>query len=123
MEHPQGSTLSIHGRLITVLKTGITVRLKVNCLFILFPEPVLKDLVLLPTRSWYILGIQLSLPEDKLGEIKRNNPGDDQSCKTEMFSLWLRTASPLATYEQLVEALHRLGENSTVEHICHCHGM
>jgi len=83
---------------------------------------MLKDLVLLPIHNWYSLGIQLSLPEDKLGEIKRNNPGDEQSCKAHMFSLWLRTASPRATYEQLVEALHRLGENSAMEHICqHMH--
>jgi len=46
----------------------------------LFPVPFLKDLVLLHICSWYILGIQLSLPEDKLGEIERNDPGDEQSC-------------------------------------------
>jgi len=88
-----------------------------------FPErPMLKHLVLLPIHNWYILGIQLSLPEDKLREIKRNNPGDEQSCKAHMFSLWLSTF-PHATYCELVDALHLLGENSTMEYICQQHCM
>ena len=88
-----------------------------------FSEPELKDLALLDIRDWRNLGLQLSLPDGELQHIRRNNPGDEKSCITDMFSLWLRMASPRATYEQLVEALLRMGENSTVEHICQCHGM
>ena len=80
-------------------------------------EPELRDLVLLNIRDWYGLGLRLHLPDSELRNIQHNNPGNEHACKREMFSLWVNMASPRATYEQLMEELHCLGENAAIKHI------
>ena len=66
--------------------------------------PQLKDLVLVQVIRWYELGLQLGVKDTELEVIKRNNPGDLEACRRDMFRAWLRI-TPSPSYQQLVEAL------------------
>ena len=72
-------------------------------------KPQLKDLVLVRTTKWYNLGLQLGIEDTELDVIEENNPKDIDACKRKMFKIWLRI-TPSPSYQQLVEALHTLGE-------------
>ena len=66
--------------------------------------PKLKDLVLVQTREWYDLGLQLGVEDTELDVIQSNYPLNIRACRREMFKAWLRI-TPTPTYQQLVEAL------------------
>ena len=66
--------------------------------------PRLKDLVLVQTKEWYDLGLQLGVEETELDVIQSDNPQNIRACRREMFKAWLRI-TPTPTYQQLVEAL------------------
>ena len=86
-----------------------------------FVRPKLKDLVLIQTTEWYDLGLQLGIEDAELEEIQSNNPKSVRTCRREMFRAWLRiTSSP--SYQQLVEALQRVGETSEAECLCKKYG-
>jgi len=58
--------------------------------------------------KWYDLGVQLRLNVDQLNIIKANNPGDTETCCSEMYQLWLRSDSQ-ASLEKLAMALKDTG--------------
>ena len=63
--------------------------------------------------KWHDLGLELLEQEDeeKLNEIKINNPSDvGERCK-EMFQLWLRKCAD-ATWNQLIQALKEVELNN-----------
>ena len=71
--------------------------------------------------EWYDLGLQLGVENAELKVIQKNNPGDLRACRREMFEAWLRiTTNP--SYQQLVEALHAVGETSEADHLCKKYG-
>ena len=78
--------------------------------------PQLKDLVLVRTTNWYNLGLQLGIDDTELDVIEENNPKDIDACKRKMFRAWLRI-TPSPSYQQLVEALEAVGENSEADHL------
>ena len=85
-------------------------------------EPHLKDLVLVQVIRWYDLGLQLGVEDTELEVIKRNNPGDLETCRREMFRAWLRI-TPSPSYQQLVEALVTVREVREADRLCKKYGM
>ena len=65
------------------------------------------------SSKWHDLGLELLEQEDeeKLSEIKINNPNDADECCKEMFQLWLRKCTN-ATWKQLIQALKEVELNS-----------
>ena len=71
--------------------------------------PKLKDLVLVQTKEWYDIGLQLGVEDTDLDVIQSNNPQNLRACRREMFKAWLKM-TPTPTYQQLVDALMAVGE-------------
>ena len=65
------------------------------------------------SSKWHDLGLELLEKEDeeKLNEIKKNNPGDVSECCKEMFQLWLKKCTN-ATWNQLIQALKEVELNN-----------
>ena len=65
------------------------------------------------STKWHDLGLELLEQEDeeKLNEIKSNNPSDVGECCKEMFQLWLRKSTN-ATWNQLIQALKEVDLNN-----------
>ena len=85
------------------------------------PAPVSKDLMHLQVREWYRLGLALNLDEYDLDIIRKDYQGDTKSQALAMFQLWL-TWQPQASYEQLVKALHEVGDKRMVSVLCKKYG-
>ena len=65
------------------------------------------------SSKWHDLGLELLEQEDeeRLNEIKTNNPSDVSECCKEMFQLWLRKCTN-ATWSQLIQALKEVELNN-----------
>ena len=65
------------------------------------------------SSKWHDLGLELLEQEDeeRLNEIKINNPSDVGECCKEMFQLWLRKCTN-ATWKQLIQALKEVELNN-----------
>ena len=65
------------------------------------------------SSKWHDLGLELLEQEDeeRLNEIKNNNPSDISECCKEMFQLWLRKCTN-ATWNQLIQALKEVELNN-----------
>ena len=79
--------------------------------------PQLKDLVLVQVIRWYELGLQLGVRDTELEVIKRNNPGDLEACRRDMFRAWLRI-NPSPSYQNLIDALVIVREVREADHLC-----
>ena len=64
----------------------------------------MKDLVLVPIKDWYMLGLLLGMREYDLAVIAIDYNNDYNMCRKRMFSRWL-ASQPYASFEQLREAL------------------
>ena len=68
----------------------------------------MRDLI---TNRWYDIGLELLEQKDENAiKIIKENTGDISKCCTEMLELWLNR-SPIATWDQLIEALKAPGIN------------
>ncbi len=85
------------------------------------PKPNLRDLVRLPSLDWYLVGLELDLDEGDLEAISKDNPQDDVKARRELYRLWLKR-QPDASYQQLVDALSRAGNESLAKEICAMYG-
>ena len=92
-----------------------------SCLGPQLPKPELKDLMHLQVSDWYRLGLELGLKSYKLDIIKRDHQGDTESQICKMFDRWLRT-QPDASYEQLIKALHEVGDERVANSLCEKYG-
>ena len=72
-------------------------------------SPELKDLIHLQVIDWYGLGLALKLNSYHLDIIENDFRGARRRQTLEMFDLWLKT-QPAASYEQLIQALHEVGD-------------
>ena len=61
------------------------------------------------------------MEDTELEVIKRNNPGDLEACRREMFRAWLRI-TPNPSYQQLVQALVTVREVREADHLCKKYG-
>ena len=82
-----------------------------SCLGSQLPNPELNDLMHLQVSDWSRLGLKLKLDPYELDIIKKDHPNSTKSQTCEMFKIWLRT-QPDASYEQLIEALHKVGDKT-----------
>lgn len=80
------------------------------------PEPETKDLQHLPIKDWYALGLELGLKDFDL-EVIRNDEGGMQGRIRKMFQAWL-SQFPNASYQQLVNALCKIKENTVASDLC-----
>ena len=81
------------------------------------PKPELKDLMHLQVSDWSRLGLALKLDPYELDIIKKDHPSDTKSQTCKMFELWLRK-QPYASYEQLIKALHEVGDETVANSLC-----
>ena len=58
----------------------------------------------LPLADWHGVGLELGISDNALKVIQKNNVGDVNAQKREMFSTWLRQ-DVKATYRKLVDVL------------------
>ena len=73
--------------------------------------PDLKDLMHLQVSDWNRLGLALKLNSYDLNIIERDHRGDTRKQTLKMLELWLKT-QPDASYEQLIKALHEVGDET-----------
>ena len=71
--------------------------------------------------NWYSLGIKLGVEDHELRTIEQNHRGDNERCKHEVLSRWLRRAK-LPTWKAVADALHLMGEDTVAWKILsrHC---
>ena len=84
------------------------------------PEPILKDLLKVQAGDWYTLGLNLDVSEAELDCIEKDNRGDVKTCRRLMFKDWLKHTN--ATYQQLVEVLEAIGEETEAARLCKKYG-
>ena len=82
----------------------------VSNLGLLPPKPDLKDLMHLQINAWNRLGLALKLNAYDLHKIEKDFQ-DTRRQTLKMFELWLKT-QPDASYEQLIKALHEVGDET-----------
>ena len=65
--------------------------------------------------EWLSLGLNLGLQQHELAKIERDYQGNDRR-RLQMLNLWLQR-TPNATWEDVVDALQQMGENTVAENI------
>ena len=75
--------------------------------------PTVKELsnALDSVVDWHSLGVKLGLEDHELRTIEQNYRGDNERCKHEMLSRWLRSGK-LATWKSVADALQLMGEHT-----------
>ena len=86
-----------------------------------FPPPELKDLMHLQVSDWYRLGLGLKLDSYDLNMIEKDFRGDTRKQTLRMFELWLK-AQPDGSYQQLIKALHEVGDETVASFLCKNYG-
>ena len=71
----------------------------------------------LQVSDWYRLGLALKLDSYELDIIEKDFQKDTRKQTCKMFELWLRT-QPNASYEQLIKALHEVGDEKLANSLC-----
>ena len=80
--------------------------------------PTIKELsnALDSVVDWYSLGIKLGMKVHELATIEKNYHGDNERCKHEVLSHYLRNAR-LPTWKAVVDALQMMGEHAVASKI------
>ena len=79
------------------------------------PELKLKDLVLLDTSNWYILGLQLDIKVSKLHEIRQQSNNDIPTAKCLLFEHWLQNETCTNKHEKLIKAFELVDGQKVAE--------
>ena len=83
--------------------------------------PGLKDLLHLQVSDWYRLGLALNLSSYELDIIEKHYRGDTRKQSLKVFEHWLET-QPDASYEQLIKALRKVGDETVASSLCTKYG-
>ena len=83
--------------------------------------PELKDLMHLQVSDWNRLGLALNLDSYDLDIIEKDHRGDTRQQTLKMFELWLK-AQPDASYQQLIKALHEVGDETVASFLSKYYG-
>ena len=75
----------------------------------------------LQVSDWNRLGLALRLNPYDLNIIEKDNRGDTKAQTLKMFEVWLNS-KPDASYEQLIKALHEVGEETVASSLCTKYG-
>ena len=81
------------------------------------PRPESKDLINLQIHDWNRLGLALKLDPYELYIIEKDYQGDTRKQTLKMFEHWLKT-QPNGSYEQLIKALHEVGDERVASSLC-----
>ena len=71
----------------------------------------------LKVGDWYRLGLSLNIKPYELGIINKDCMADTNGQTCKMLELWLRT-QPQASYQQLIQALHEVGDGTVADSLC-----
>ena len=71
--------------------------------------------------DWYRLGLTLNLESDDLDIIEEDHRGEKRKQTRKMFQLWLGT-QPDPSYEQLIKALRKVGDERVANSLCNKYG-
>ena len=71
----------------------------------------------LQVSDWSRLGLALKLDSYDLDIIEKDFRRDTRKQTCKMFDHWLRT-QPDASYEQLIKALHEVGDETAANFLC-----
>ena len=71
--------------------------------------------------DWYRLGLTLNLESDDLDIIEEDHRGEKRKQTRKMFQLWLET-QPDPSYEQLIKALRKVGDERVANSLCSKYG-
>ena len=66
--------------------------------------------------NWHSLGVKLGVEDHELTTIEKNFRGDNERCKHEMLSRWLRNAKQ-CTWKAVADALRRIEERAVASEI------
>ena len=74
------------------------------------------------SHKWKTLGLKLGLYDPTLYLIQADNPRGNNACLRECIAKWLQRADDVdskggANYDTLAEALEKMGEKYTADHI------
>ena len=84
------------------------------CTMLVLDRPAeLRKIYNLPLQDWQVVGLELDIPQNALKIISKDNPGDFNVQKHEMFNTWLCQGAH-ATYRKLIEVLRRIEDNESV---------
>ena len=75
----------------------------------------------LQVSDWYRLGLGLKLDSYDLNMIEKDFRGDTRKQTLRMFELWLK-AQPDGSYQQLIKALHEVGDETVASFLCKNYG-
>ena len=75
----------------------------------------------LRVSDWNRLGLALELDSYDLNIIEQDYQGDRRKQTCRMFEHWLKT-QPDASYEQLIKALHEVGDETVASFLCKKYG-
>ena len=71
----------------------------------------------LRVSDWNRLGLALKLDSYELNIIEQDFRGNTRKQTLKMFELWLKTQTD-ASYEQLIKALHEVGDETVASSLC-----
>ena len=75
----------------------------------------------LRVSDWNRLGLALKLDSYELNIIEQDFQGNTRKQTLKMFELWVKT-QPDASYEQLIKALHEVGDQTAASSLCMKYG-
>ena len=96
----------------------------VSCYLVISPPiapgtPTLQELSneLDSVVNWYSLGIKLGVEDHELRTIEQNYRGDNERCKHDVLSRWLRSAKLPPTWKTVTDAVQQMGEQAVASKI------
>ena len=66
--------------------------------------------------DWHSLGVKLGVKDYELSTVGKNFTGDNERCKHEMLSRWLRSVR-FPTWKTVADALHQMGDSAVASKI------
>ena len=78
---------------------------------------LLRELRIKVANEWEDIGIELSLEEGQLKQIKANNPNDSNACLREMLRVWLSHVAPPPSWSAMADAVDSLGHQDIASHL------
>ena len=67
--------------------------------------------------NWHLLGVKLGLEDHELSAIEQNHRGDNERCKHDVLSRWLRSAKLPPTWKTVTDAVQQMGEQAVASKI------
>ena len=82
--------------------------------------PTLKELqkeLRSKAAEWEDIGIQLSVNDGQLKQLKSDNHGNSRACLREMLRVWLSRVRPAPSWSAIAEAIDVVGDEQLAEHL------